>query len=88
MPKGLKIKKFIEGPGGALIQDNSYVGEDAWDDDSEPSQDAITNIIDKDTKLSDEQKKELKEKLSISGQYLVVALSYLKQRLCISNIAE
>ncbi|ONK74835.1 uncharacterized protein A4U43_C03F10620 [Asparagus officinalis] len=67
MPKGLKIKKFIDGPGGALIQDNSYVGEDAWDDDPEPSQDAITNIIEKDTKLSDEQKKELKEKLSISG---------------------
>ena len=74
MPKGLKIKKFIEGPGGALIQDNSYVGEDAWDDDLEPSQDAITNIIDKDTKLSDEQKKELKENLRISGWYFLNAV--------------
>lgn len=69
MPKGLKIKKFIEGPGGTLIQDNSYVGEDAWEDDPEPSQDAITNIIDKDTKLSDEQKKVLKENLRISGLF-------------------
>lgn len=67
MPKGLKIKKFIEGPGGMLIQDNSYVGEDAWDDDPEPSQDAITNIIDKDTNLSTTQKKELKENLRNSG---------------------
>lgn len=67
MPKGLKIKKFIEGPGGTLIQDNTYVGEDAWEDDPEPSQDAITNIIDMDTKLSNEQKKVLKENLCISG---------------------
>lgn len=67
MPKGLKIKKFIAGPGGMLIQDNSYVGEDAWDDDPEPSQDAVTNIIDKDTNLSTVQKKELKENLRNSG---------------------
>ncbi|KAK0596406.1 hypothetical protein LWI29_015379 [Acer saccharum] len=26
-PKGLKLKKFIEGPDGTLIHDNSYVGK-------------------------------------------------------------
>ncbi|KAG1347662.1 hypothetical protein COCNU_06G014910 [Cocos nucifera] len=66
MPKGLKIKKFVEGPGGALIQDDSYVGEDAWGDDPEPSQDTVSKIIDSDTRLSIEQKKELKGSLGIS----------------------
>nr|XP_019711134.1 ATP-dependent zinc metalloprotease FTSH 12, chloroplastic isoform X2 [Elaeis guineensis] len=66
MPKGLKIKKFIEGPGGTLIQDDSYVGEDAWGDDLEPSQDTVNKIIDSDTRLSIEQKKELKGSLGIS----------------------
>ncbi|KAJ6808722.1 ATP-dependent zinc metalloprotease FTSH 12, chloroplastic [Iris pallida] len=68
MAKGLKIKKFIEGPGGTFIQDDSYVGEDAWNDDPEPSQDTVNNIIDKDTTLSHEQKKQLKESLRISGR--------------------
>ncbi|XP_077220986.1 FTSH protease 12 isoform X2 [Tasmannia lanceolata] len=68
MPKGLKIKKLIEGPDGALIHDNSYVGEDAWDDDSEPAQENVTKIIDSDTGLSPEQKKELKGDLGITGE--------------------
>ncbi|XP_058072088.1 ATP-dependent zinc metalloprotease FTSH 12, chloroplastic isoform X2 [Magnolia sinica] len=68
MPKGLKIKKFIEGPDGALIHDNSYVGEDAWVEDQDPSQENVTKIIDSDTTLNQEQKEELKEELGITGE--------------------
>lgn len=67
MPKGLKMKRFIEGPDGTLVHDSSYVGEDAWDDDLERPQDNVTQIIDSDVKLNAEEKKELKEDLSISG---------------------
>lgn len=72
MPKGLKIMKFIEGPSGQLIQDNSYVGEDAWDEDPELPQDTISKIIDSDKKLSLEDKKSLKANLSISGWFLLL----------------
>lgn len=68
MPKGLKMKRFIEGPDGTLVHDSSYVGEDAWDDDLERPQDSVKQIIDSDLKLNAEEKKELKEDLSISGQ--------------------
>ena len=67
MPKGLKMKRFIEGPDGTLVHDSSYVGEDAWDDDLECPQDSVKQIIDSDVKLNAEEKKELKEDLSISG---------------------
>lgn len=67
MPKGLKIMKFIEGPRGQLIQDNSYVGEDAWDEDPEPSPEALSTIIDSDKHLSQEEKKNLEGRLGISG---------------------
>ncbi|KAM0951718.1 putative peptidase M41, AAA+ ATPase domain, ATPase, AAA-type, core, AAA ATPase, AAA+ lid [Dioscorea sansibarensis] len=65
LPKGLIVKKFIEGPGGTLIQDKAYVGEDAWEDDPEPSF-QVTSKIDKDAMLSLEEKKELKETLGIT----------------------
>lgn len=68
MPKGLKMKRIIEGPDGTLVHDSSYVGEDAWDDDLERPQDSVKQIIDSDVKLNAEEKKELKEDLSISGQ--------------------
>lgn len=68
MPKGLKMKKFIEGPDGTLIHDGSYVGEEAWDDDPEPLQDKVKQIIDSDVKLNAEEKKELGEGLGISGE--------------------
>ncbi|GLT61232.1 hypothetical protein SLA2020_339540 [Shorea laevis] len=68
MPKGLKMKKFIEGPDGTLIHDSSYVGEDAWDDDREPPPDNVKQIIESDVKLNAEEKKELKEDLGISGE--------------------
>ncbi|KAJ0982353.1 hypothetical protein J5N97_010608 [Dioscorea zingiberensis] len=64
LPKGLIVKKFIEGPGGTLVQDKSYVGEDAWEDDLEPSSQVMSKI-EQDTMLSLEEKKELKEKLGI-----------------------
>lgn len=66
LPKGLIVKKFIEGPGGTLVQDKAYVGEDAWEDDPEPSF-QVTSKIDKDAMLSLEEKKELKETLGITG---------------------
>nr|DAD43966.1 TPA_asm: hypothetical protein HUJ06_002196 [Nelumbo nucifera] len=68
MPKGLKMKKFIEGPDGALIHDSSYVGEDAWVDDPEPTQEKVKQIIDTDIKLNPEEKKELKKDFGISGE--------------------
>lgn len=66
-PKGLKMKKFIEGPDGTLIRDTSFVGEDAWDDDPEPPEENIKQLIDNDVKLDAEKKKKLKEDLGISG---------------------
>ncbi|KAL9352025.1 hypothetical protein Peur_054705 [Populus x canadensis] len=67
-PKGLKMKKFIEGLDGTLIQDTSYVGEDAWEDDQEPPQENMKQIIDKDVRLNAELKKNLKEDLGILGE--------------------
>ncbi|KAK2654349.1 hypothetical protein Ddye_014205 [Dipteronia dyeriana] len=67
-PKGLKLKKFIEGPDGTLIHDSSYVGEDAWVDDPEPPQDSVKQVIDDNVRLSAEEKKKLKEDLGISGK--------------------
>ncbi|KAI7758367.1 hypothetical protein M8C21_013728 [Ambrosia artemisiifolia] len=69
MPKGLKMKKFIEGPEGTLIQDTSYVGENAWDDDDDDAasyKNKVKEIIDRDVKLNTEDKKELQEELGLS----------------------
>ncbi|XP_043813588.1 ATP-dependent zinc metalloprotease FTSH 12, chloroplastic isoform X4 [Manihot esculenta] len=66
MPKGLKMKKFVEGPDGTLVCDSAYVGEDAWDDDPLPPQESVKQVIDKDVRLNPEEKKELKEDLGIS----------------------
>ncbi|TXG71305.1 hypothetical protein EZV62_006240 [Acer yangbiense] len=67
-PKGLKLKKFIEGPDGTLIHDSSYVGEDAWVDDPEPPQDSVKQVIDNNVRLSAEEKKKLTEDLGISDK--------------------
>ncbi|KAK0598789.1 hypothetical protein LWI29_038027 [Acer saccharum] len=67
-PKGLKLKKFIEGPDGTLIHNSSYVGEDAWVDDPEPPQDSVKQVIDNNERLSAEEKKKLTEDLGISGK--------------------
>ncbi|XP_042519393.1 ATP-dependent zinc metalloprotease FTSH 12, chloroplastic isoform X2 [Macadamia integrifolia] len=68
MPKGLKMKKFTEGPDGVLIHDSSYVGEDAWDDDPEPPERNVKQIIDDDIRLNEEEKKKLKDGLGVSDQ--------------------
>ncbi|KAL5746607.1 hypothetical protein ACOSP7_027753 [Xanthoceras sorbifolium] len=67
-PKGLKLKKFIEGPDGTLVHDSSYVGEDAWVDDPEPAQESVKQVIDNNVRLSAEEKKKLMEDLGISGK--------------------
>ncbi|KAL5813277.1 hypothetical protein ACOSQ3_028227 [Xanthoceras sorbifolium] len=67
-PKGLKLKKFIEGPDGTLVHDSSYVGEDAWVDDPEPPQESVKQVIDNNVRLSAEEKKKLMEDLGISGK--------------------
>ncbi|KAI3950517.1 hypothetical protein MKX01_024942, partial [Papaver californicum] len=66
MPKGLRMKKFIEGPDMTLIHDNSYVGEDAWDEEQEPPEGEVNQIIHNNTRLTPEEKKELKKELGIS----------------------
>ncbi|GFQ08519.1 ATP-dependent zinc metalloprotease ftsh 12 chloroplastic [Phtheirospermum japonicum] len=65
-PKGLKLKKFVEGPDGTLVHDSSFVGENAWEDDPEKAQDSIKGIIDQDAKLNKEDKKVLSDDLGLS----------------------
>ncbi|OWM81080.1 ATP-dependent zinc metalloprotease FTSH 12, chloroplastic [Punica granatum] len=64
-PKGLKLKKFIEGPDGTLIHDPSYVGEDAWDDSGESLRRDLKQIIDSDVTLKEEQKSKVRGELAI-----------------------
>lgn len=73
-PKGLKLKKFVEGPDGTLIHDSSFVGENAWEDDAEKAQNSIKEIIEQDTKLNVEDKKVLQEDLGLSGLFLYFSL--------------
>ena len=68
MPKGLKMKKFVEGPNGTLIHDSSYVGEDAWDDDTERPLENMEGIIKSDSSLSTQDKDAVKSQIGISGQ--------------------
>lgn len=57
-PKGLKMKKFTEGPDGTLIRDTSYVGENAWDDeDIETPQDNGNAISNQDERMNTEESK-------------------------------
>ncbi|XWS10608.1 hypothetical protein CRYUN_Cryun38cG0011000 [Craigia yunnanensis] len=70
-PKGLKLKKFIEGPNGMLIHDSSYVGENAWDDDPESYKENVKQIIDSKARLNAKEKEELRKDLGISGKSLV-----------------
>ncbi|RAL41099.1 hypothetical protein DM860_008797 [Cuscuta australis] len=53
IPKGLKLKKFIEGPDGSLIHDSSYAGEHAWEDDSGGPEEA-RKALKEDLRISDE----------------------------------
>ncbi|CAN8240453.1 unnamed protein product [Cochlearia groenlandica] len=67
-PKGLKLKRFIEGPDGTLVHDSSYVGETAWDDDLETTEGSLKQIIDRNARIQTEAKKKLSQDLGISGE--------------------
>ncbi|KAH6787857.1 FTSH protease 12 [Perilla frutescens var. hirtella] len=65
-PKGMKLKRFVEGPDGTLVHDTSFVGENAWEDDAENAQRSMKEIIQQDPKLNMEDKKVLQEDLGLS----------------------
>lgn len=77
MPKGLKLKKYFEGPDGVLIHDDSYIGEDAWEDDPDPSQESIAQVIQSDEKLNEIQKEEMKKDLGITGKQSLTVVKFL-----------
>ncbi|GAB2222867.1 hypothetical protein Droror1_Dr00016998 [Drosera rotundifolia] len=70
IPKGLKMKKFIEGPDGTLVHDSSYVGEDAWDDNLDVPSKNSKHIIQSSDGLTVEKKKATTEEpdLAAPGQ--------------------
>ncbi|XP_058747323.1 ATP-dependent zinc metalloprotease FTSH 12, chloroplastic isoform X2 [Vicia villosa] len=68
MPKGLKMKKFIERPNGTLVHDTTYVGENAWEDDQESSEEHVEQTIEDDEMFDSEEKEELTKDLAISGK--------------------
>lgn len=65
-PKGMKLKRFVEGPDGALVHDTSFAGESAWEDDADKAQESIKEIIQHDPRLNTEDKKSLQEDLGLS----------------------
>ncbi|XP_024629392.1 ATP-dependent zinc metalloprotease FTSH 12, chloroplastic isoform X1 [Medicago truncatula] len=67
MPKGLKIKKFIERPDGTLVHDSTFVGEDAWENDQESSDEHVKQIVGDEERLNSEEKNELTKDLAISA---------------------
>ncbi|KAK3010144.1 hypothetical protein RJ639_011801 [Escallonia herrerae] len=67
-PRGLKLKKLVEGPDGTLIHDSSYVGEDAWDDDTDTAQAKVKESIQNDMTLNKEEKDVLQKDLGVSDE--------------------
>ncbi|KAK9699388.1 hypothetical protein RND81_08G170600 [Saponaria officinalis] len=67
MPKGLKMKKFIEGPNGTMIHDSSYVGEDAWEDNEERQLKNVKGMISGNPSLSEEDKKAVQKEIGVSA---------------------
>ncbi|KAK3042644.1 hypothetical protein RJ639_000896 [Escallonia herrerae] len=67
-PKGLKLKKLVEGPDGTLIHDSSYVGEDAWDDDIDTARGKVKESIQNDMTLNKEEKHVLQKELGVSDE--------------------
>lgn len=63
----MKFKRFVEGPDGTLVHDPSFVGENAWEDDTEKAQESVKEIIEKDSTLNTEEKKVLQDDLGLSG---------------------
>lgn len=66
----MKLKRFVEGLDGTLVHDTSFVGENAWDDDAEKTQESIKKIIEQDSKLNTEDKQVIQEDLGLSGLFL------------------
>ncbi|XP_057765242.1 ATP-dependent zinc metalloprotease FTSH 12, chloroplastic [Salvia miltiorrhiza] len=65
-PRGMKLKRFVEGLDGTLVHDTSFVGENAWEDDAEKAQKSIKKIIEQDSTLNTEDKQVLQEDLGLS----------------------
>lgn len=61
------MKKLIERPDGTLVHDTTYVGEDAWEDDQESSEEHVKQIVDDEERLNSEEKNEITKDLGISG---------------------
>lgn len=64
------MKKFIEGSDGTLVQDTSYVGEDAWDDDADTPSENVKQIIDRIKQVGQSEREESKDNLSRGGWLL------------------
>ncbi|KAG8386641.1 hypothetical protein BUALT_Bualt03G0169800 [Buddleja alternifolia] len=77
-PKGLKLKKFVEGPDGTLVHDSSFVGENAWEDDTGNAQENIKEILDQEIKLKTEDKEVLKKDLGLSGLFLMLLFRFMQ----------
>ncbi|KAM7532394.1 hypothetical protein LguiB_035804 [Lonicera macranthoides] len=66
-PKGLKLKKLVEGPDGTLTQDASYVGDNAWDDETdETTMGNVNDITDINVRVNTEEKRVLQKGLGVS----------------------
>ncbi|KAL1556042.1 ATP-dependent zinc metalloprotease FTSH 12, chloroplastic [Salvia divinorum] len=66
-PRGMKLKRFVEGIDGTLVHDTSFVGENAWEDDAEKAQESIKKVIEQDSTLNTEDKQVLQADLGLSG---------------------
>ncbi|XP_030523971.1 ATP-dependent zinc metalloprotease FTSH 12, chloroplastic isoform X2 [Rhodamnia argentea] len=75
-PKGLKMKKFVEAPDGTLIHDHTFVGEDAWNDDTELLEENVKDIIDNNVKLKASEKKEIRQELGIQEDVKEISASW------------
>lgn len=63
LPKGLRMQRYIYDSDGEVHHDLSYVGENPWDEsEHEGIPSNVDEVIDKSSNLTQEQKKELKDK--------------------------
>ncbi|XP_030471573.1 ATP-dependent zinc metalloprotease FTSH 12, chloroplastic [Syzygium oleosum] len=75
-PKGLRMKKFIEAPDGTLIPDHSFVGEDAWNDETELLEENMKEIINNNVQLKASEKKEIRQELGIQEDVSEISASW------------
>ncbi|XP_048494740.1 ATP-dependent zinc metalloprotease FTSH 12, chloroplastic isoform X3 [Beta vulgaris subsp. vulgaris] len=88
MPKGLKMKKFVERPNETLIHDSSYIGEDAWDDDTEQPVENLKSIISSDASLSAEDKDAVESEIGVSAHKQELAGSWRERLKAWTEIME